>query len=134
MDESLTAYLLVGLAGLLCLAAAVIIGVVLVMLLRRPPQEGGTQARAPVNLGGQVGPRPVGHGRAANLPAMDDHLSEDELPTVVVSTPPPAPRPAAPEPHRPAALGDSPLSPPPQRRSSGATIIAFDDDEEDDDQ
>ncbi|MCB9662621.1 MAG: hypothetical protein H6732_00760 [Alphaproteobacteria bacterium] len=133
MDDSLTAYLLVALAGLLCLAAAVILGVVLVMVLRRQPQEGGSTGRAPVNPGGGGPARAPVAGRPASLPPMDDGLSEDELPTVVVSTPPTPPRPA-PEPHRPAALGDAPLSPAPQRRSSGATIIAFDDEEEDDDQ
>lgn len=116
-----------GLSCLLVMAALVIVAVVVVMYRQQQANKPAPGIRAPVNTASRpVPPTPVAAPppMAPNLPAQDDFVPEDELPTVVVSQPPPL---------RPQSLDMAPM-PTPTRRTSGATIIAFDDDDDDDDE
>lgn len=124
MDEQ-QMLLLTGLAGLLCFAAAVLLGIVAWVWMQRSREGQKTPQvkAAPLSAPPPVAAPPMGQGPASLPSGVDDAYSEDELPTVVVN-----PNPV----HKPAALGSAPPLPTPQR-SSGATIIAFDDDDDDDD-
>lgn len=101
--------LLGGLAGVLCLASAVLLVVVAVVYSRRPKAP---QAAPPkVALRPAPAPAPVS---PVDMPLSDDGPELHEAPVIVK---PPAPAPTA-----------------ASRRSAGATIIAFDEpDDEDDD-
>lgn len=103
--------LLGGLAGVLCLASAVLLVVVAVVYSRRP--------KAPQAAPPKVALRPAPAPAPAPVAPVDMPLSDDgpELPEEPVIVKPPAPAPTA-----------------ASRRSAGATIIAFDEpDDEDDD-
>lgn len=120
-----TFVVLTGLAGLLCVLAAGLFAFVGYVWVQRGNDRGAASTATPAPVSAAPPPPPV--RPPANLP--DDGYTEDDMPTVVVSTPELAARAASLR----KELGAEPQpSPAASRRSAGATIIAFDDDEDDD--